>query len=279
MKIARTAAEMRRMLAAHRNRGRIALVPTMGCLHAGHLALIRRARALADTVVVSIYVNPLQFGPNEDFAAYPRNFAGDAEACREAGVDFLFHPERLHGGRAPEVRVTVGQPADGLCGAFRPGHFDGVATVVAALFNIVQPQTAVFGEKDWQQLVVIRRMVADLHMPVAIVAHPTVREADGLAMSSRNRYLVGRQRRQAAAVPRALKAMQRAYAAGERDAAALVDVGRNVLAEAGLAPQYLEIRHGETLRPMARADAAARAFVAAYVGRARLIDNMPLETP
>lgn len=277
MRIAATAADMRRMLVLHRGKHRIALVPTMGCLHAGHLALVRRARELADIVIVSIYVNPLQFGPDEDFAAYPRNFTADAEVCQAAGVDFIFHPEHLHGG-APQVRLAVGELAEVLCGNSRPGHFNGVATVVATLFNIVQPHVAVFGEKDWQQLAIIRRMVADLHFPLEIVGHPTVREADGLAISSRNGYLSPAQRQQAAAVPQALQAMQEAATGGESETSALIHAGNSVLKAAKIKPEYLDIRHAETLQPLVRlSDGPARAFVAARIGKAKLIDNLALE--
>ena len=190
-------AELRRELEPAPRGRRVALVPTMGCLHAGHMSLIRLAKELADLVVVSIYVNPLQFGPGEDLATYPRPFEADAGQCREAGVDLLFHPQDLYPHGEPEVSLRVRGLSDVLCGASRPGHFDGVATVVNILFNIVCPDVAVFGEKDWQQLAIIRRMAQDLAMPVSIIGAPILREADGLAMSSRNRYLRGDERRQA----------------------------------------------------------------------------------
>jgi len=258
--------------------GRRALVPTMGCLHDGHMRLIEAARTMADQVVVSIYVNPLQFGPNEDFARYPRTFEDDCARCEAAGVDVLFHPVSLYDADGPRISLAVDAMADVLCGASRPGHFAGVLTVVNILFNLVQPTHAIFGEKDWQQLTLIRRMVRDLHMPQTIVGIPTVREADGLAMSSRNRYLDTAARARAAALPAALKRMSQAAADGERDAARLRALGLEVLQAQDITPEYLDIRHADTLAPLSRLapDIPARAFVAARVGQARLIDNMPL---
>lgn len=285
MRVAESTAELRAMLDGFRlesgvgRRKSVALVPTMGCLHAGHARLIREARTLANTVVVSIYVNPLQFGPNEDFARYPRCFEADLAICAEQGADIVFHPASLYPEAGPKVSLTVRDLSDVLCGAVRPGHFDGVATVVSILFNAVQPNVAVFGEKDWQQLTIIRRMARDLHMPVDIVGVETVREDDGLAMSSRNRYLDEGQRRQAMALSRALGVMRKLAGAGERDASDLVEAGRQLLQQAGIEPEYLEIRDAELLNPVDTLDdRAARAFVAASVGSARLIDNMPLET-
>jgi pantoate--beta-alanine ligase len=276
MKTIESADELRQELQAHRNGKRVALVPTMGCLHAGHLSLIELARELADTVVVSIYVNPLQFGPSEDFAAYPRTFAADAEVCIKAGADVLFHPQSLYPEGGPKVTLHVTELGSVLCGATRPGHFDGVATVVAILLNIVQPEVAVFGDKDWQQLAIIRRMVSDLAMPVAIIGTPTVREADGLAMSSRNRYLGPEERKLAAGLFRALDTMRQASADGENSTKTLLDIGHASLKEDDIAPEYLEIRDAETLREPAPGR-PARAFIAARIGSARLIDNMPLD--
>jgi len=281
MKTVVTTSELRSLLAVSRAKNRIALVPTMGCLHDGHVALMRRARDSADIVVVSIYVNPLQFGPNEDFDAYPRNFADDCAICEAAGVDVIFHPQTLYPGGEAQVSLTVGGSqandlANSLCGAQRPGHFDGVAMAVAVLFNIVQPDVAIFGEKDWQQLAMIRRMTDDLQFPVEIIGVETVREADGLAMSSRNRYLSDAERKQALILSQALKAMQKA-AEGESDAQVLVALGRNMLAEAGLQPQYLEIRDADDLTPLSCIEKrAARAFIACQIGPARLIDNMSI---
>jgi len=273
--------ELRRKLAAFRGKDRLALIPTMGCLHEGHAALMHRAKDFADIVLVSIYVNPLQFGPNEDFAAYPRTFEQDCAVCEREGVDIVFHPHNLYPGGEPQVSLTVGGSqandlANSLCGAQRPGHFDGVAMAVAVLFNIVQPDVALFGEKDWQQLAMIRRMTDDLQFPVEIIGVETVREADGLAMSSRNRYLSDVERKQALILNQALKAMQKA-AKEESDAETLVALGRNMLAEAGLQPQYLEIRDADDLTPLSYIEnRAARAFIACQIGPARLIDNMSI---
>ncbi len=266
---------LRQQLAASRHE-RIALVPTMGCLHEGHLSLIRKAKRLADVVVVSIYVNPLQFGPNEDLERYPRPFEADVALCRAEGVDVLFHPENLYAAGLPAVTLQVKELSDCLCGRSRPGHFDGVATVVSILFHIVQPDLAVFGEKDWQQLSIIRRMVSDLHMPVEIVPAPIIREADGLAMSSRNRYLSTTERRQASGLYAALRAIRRAFEAGTDDSVALVQEGASVLRQYGLVAEYLEIRHAHSLQRPDRVTADCRAFVAVRTGSARLIDNLAL---
>ncbi len=252
---------------------RIALVPTMGCLHAGHLSLIHAARRLADVVVVSIYVNPLQFAPGEDLERYPRTLDQDLACCQSAGVDCVFHPETLYPAQGPMVTLRVGELAECLCGLHRPGHFDGVATVVNVLCNIVQPDLALFGEKDWQQLQIVRRMVADLRLPVEIVSVPIVREADGLAMSSRNRYLTDSQRARAVALYRAIERMRAACREGERDARRLRSIGLDVLQQAGLRVEYLEIREAHTLRSLDRVDEHARVFIAAHLGVTRLIDN------
>lgn len=286
MKFVTSVAALRGFLGAKRaGKGKaIALVPTMGCLHAGHATLIREARKLADLVIVSIYVNPLQFGPDEDFARYPRSFEADAAVCAESGADIIFYPDNLYPEGGPMVSLSVRDLSEDLCGASRPGHFDGVATVVAILFNTVQPDIAVFGEKDWQQLTVIRRMVADLHMPVEIVGVPTVREPTGLALSSRNRYLNDTQLQQGLNLPAALNAMQSMAAAGERDVAKLLAAAKTLLHKADIEPEYLEIRDAASLDMLEHLNGnPARAFVAARIGPARLIDNMPLaimtETP
>jgi len=278
MRIATSNSEIRRQLTGHRGNRSIALVPTMGCLHAGHARLIRRAKALADTVVVSIYVNPLQFGANEDLDRYPRTFEADARLCQQEGVDFIFHPTTLYPKNGPKVTLAAGVQAACLCGASRPGHFDGVLTVVNILFNIVQPEMAIFGEKDWQQLALIRQMVADLQIPLEIVGSETVREADGLAMSSRNRYLSEADRTKAVKLSQALTAMQRLAAKGEADAARLKAAGSEILTGAGIEPEYLEIRNARSLKSKWTLNQrqSIRAFVAAKVGNARLIDNMPL---
>ena len=278
MIVVETASDLRRALAPSRGKDRIALVPTMGCLHEGHASLIRKARGLADIVVVSIYVNPLQFGPGEDFDRYPRTFAADSAICEAEGADIIFHPASLYPDGGPKVTLTVQDLGDALCGAHRPGHFDGVVTVVNILFNIVQPDIAVFGEKDWQQLTIIRRMVADLQLPVEVIGAETVREPEGLAMSSRNRYLSDDERRQAQALSRTLRGMHTRVAAGIHDADELLAKAHAELTGAGIAPEYLEIRDAHDLQPLQilKQATAARAFVAARVGNARLIDNMSL---
>lgn len=279
MKIVTTPNHLRQTLGEQREQ-RIALVPTMGCLHEGHLSLIRQARSVADIVVVSIYVNPLQFGPGEDLDRYPRPFERDAALCEREGVDLLFHPPTLYpaDGAAITLTLRAGALADSLCGAARPGHFDGVLTVVNILFNLVQPDLAMFGEKDWQQLTVIRRMVRDLNMAIEIVAAPTVREADGLAMSSRNTYLNAAEREQALTLSRALRRMAARAEGGEDCCDRLIAAGASIFADARLTPEYLEIRHAETLAPLERIDnQPARAFVACRIGATRLIDNCPLK--
>ncbi len=281
MRVAHSPTEMRQNLASLRRQKTIAFVPTMGNLHDGHMKLIAKARELAEVVVASIYVNPLQFGSGEDFDAYPRTFEEDARRCQASGVDFIFHPECLYARGGPKVTLCVDVALAGrLCGRKRPGHFNGVVTVVNLMFNVVQPDFALFGEKDWQQLLIIRRMVQDLHMPVTIVGVPTQREPDGLAMSSRNRYLTDDERIRAAGLSKALQAVRQAYHDGENDASALLEHGRAVLTEFGIEPEYLEICDEQTLEPLSRLsqDKRPRIFVAARIGKARLIDNMSLCT-
>jgi len=276
MIVARTTTEIRSHLKPLRNQT-LAFVPTMGCLHAGHMSLIEKAAKLADIVVVSIYVNPLQFGAGEDLDTYPRTFDKDAALCAEAGVDFLFHPATLYPENGPKITLKATDLCDCLCGASRPGHFDGVITVVNILFNIIQPDFAIFGEKDWQQLAVIRRMVEDLQMPVEIVGSDIIREADGLAMSSRNRYLSNTDRKQALALSQALRAMQQATLAGERHVETLKTVAQSILDAANIRPEYLDVRSANSLITRHTLNKQpARAFIAARVGNARLIDNMPL---
>ncbi len=270
---------VRRQLRQWRDAGeRVALVPTMGNLHEGHLALVEAARAQCPRVVVSIFVNPLQFGPGEDFDRYPRTEEQDARRLEALGVDGLFLPEErvlYPRGRETVTRIHVPGVSEGLCGAARPGHFDGVATVVAKLFNIVGPDVAVFGRKDYQQLCVIRRMVADLDLPVEVVGVPTVREADGLAMSSRNAYLSPEQRRRAPALHRVLVESAERLRAGE-PVASVEAAASAALAEAGLEPEYVAVRRaGDLARP---APGEARVILAAArLGRARLIDNLAVE--
>lgn len=281
METVRHIAELR--AAVHKLRaggGRIALVPTMGALHAGHLRLVEVGLKRADHVVASIFVNPKQFGEGEDFARYPRSKAADREKLAGAGVSLLWAPasdEVYPDGFATEV--SVWGVSEGLCGGSRPGHFDGVATVVAKLFNQIRPDLALFGEKDFQQLAVIRRMARDLDFDIEIVGVPTVREADGLALSSRNAYLSEAERREAVALPRALNAAVEALRGGTEPDEALADV-EAALFQAGFDMiDYVELRDAETLEPVETLDRPARLLAAARIGRTRLIDNVAVEPP
>ena len=275
-----TARAMQQAALALRAQGRrIAFVPTMGNLHEGHLSLVRIARRHADVVVVSLFVNPTQFGPTEDFAAYPRTFEADRALCEQEGVDLLFFPsvaEMYPPGAS--VSLVENSLSDTLCGASRPGHFNGVCTVVATLFNLVLPHVAVFGEKDAQQLRVIRRMVRDLRFPVDIVPGPTLREPDGLARSSRNQYLTPAQRPQAACLRRALDEAERLFAAGERDPQKIAAALRAVVSQAPDARlDYASIVDDETLQPLAGPiSRPALAALAVWIGKPRLIDNTVL---
>lgn len=262
----------------------VALVPTMGDLHRGHLALVDAACARSDRVVASIFVNPLQFGPDEDYGEYPRVLEHDLERLAEHGADLVFVPEvetLYPQGLDHGVRVTVPGLEDILCGADRPGHFSGVATVVAKLFNIVEPDVAVFGEKDYQQLLLIRRLAAGLDFAVEIVGVPTVREADGLALSSRNGYLTDDQRRTAPALHRILQETAARLQAGERDYGRLEHEAATALETAGFEPRYVAIRRAADLSPPAADDPddRLRILAAARLGRARLIDNIPAGVP
>lgn len=262
-----------------REGARIGFVPTMGNLHAGHLRLVEVARERCQRVVASIFVNPLQFGPDEDFARYPRTPEADCAALQAAGTDLVFMPSVATMYPRPlehMTRVAVPELGTMLEGAHRPGHFDGVTTVVARLFNLVQPDAAVFGEKDWQQLAVIRRMVADLGWPIDIAGVPTVREADGLALSSRNGYLSGQQREQAPALARVLNEVAGHLRAGERAFAALERAAVEVLTEDGFAVDYVSIRRSDDLQPPAAADTRLIVLAAARLGTTRLIDNLPV---
>jgi len=256
---------------------RIALVPTMGALHEGHMTLIRAAKAQADHVVASIFVNPKQFGPNEDLDAYPRQEAQDAALLEAEGTAILWAPtvaEMYPAGFATNISVTG--ISDGLCGAARPGHFDGVATVVTKLFNQVRPDVALFGEKDYQQLAVIRRFVADLDQPLEIVGVPTARAADGLALSSRNAYLSAEQRAQAVELSRAMKEGVACLESGAPVAGVLADI-RARLAAAGFGPvDYVELCDAVSLAPVSDLRAEARLLAAARLGQTRLIDNFPV---
>jgi len=248
----------------------------MGALHEGHLSLVDRARERADFVVLSIYVNPLQFGPTEDFAQYPRDLERDVALARSRGVDLVFAPtdDEMYPAGEPAVRVVPRRLADRLCGAFRPGHFEGVLTVVAKLFNLVQPDVAVFGQKDYQQALLIRRMVADLDLPIEIDVAPIVREPDGLALSSRNSYLSPAERKQATSLFRGIARAEAAFRAGERRASRLcMLVEETLTAEPDVQAQYIELVHPETLEPVEEATPGCVLAVAAFVGRTRLIDN------
>ena len=260
---------------------RLALVPTMGALHDGHLKLVRRAHELADIVAVSIFVNPKQFGPGEDLDAYPRQLERDSDLLEAESVDLLWAPgvdAMYPDGFA--TNLSVEGVSAGLCGADRPGHFDGVATVVCKLFNQVAPDIALFGEKDWQQLAVIRRMARDLDLfappPTAIVGVPIVREADGLAMSSRNAYLSAQQRKAAAALPRAMRAAIARLEAGDAPGETLAALKQAILAAGFESIDYAELRDGDSIALLEAPNGNARLFVAARIGGTRLIDNMPV---
>jgi pantoate--beta-alanine ligase len=276
MRTVRTVSDLRAALAGPRREGRsIGLVPTMGALHDGHLSLIRRARAESDRVVVSLFVNPTQFAPTEDLGSYPRDEARDASLAAEAGADLLFAPpvEEVY---PPGFATTVGVSgvSEPLEGARRgAGHFDGVATVVTKLFNMAQPDVAYFGQKDAQQVAVIRRATRDLDMPVRIEVCPTVREPDGLAMSSRNAYLTADERPRAVALRRALDAARAAVEAGEADAAVVAGAARAPMTDLGVEPEYLAVVDPDTFEPVPRVDRDVLVAIAARVGRARLIDN------
>jgi pantoate--beta-alanine ligase len=272
--------KLRAQLAEWRAAGlRIGLVPTMGNLHDGHIALVEAALGGADRVVTTVFVNPLQFGAGEDLDAYPRTLTQDAARLAAAGNHLLFAPSEstmYPRGRDGHTRVEVPGLSAELCGASRPGHFQGVTTVVAKLFNLVQPDVAVFGKKDYQQLLLIRRMVADLDMPIEITGLPTVREADGLAMSSRNGYLTAVERAQAPVLYRSLQRLAAAVAAGAEPAAAEQDAVR-ALREAGFEPDYVSVRRRADLAPPGRDDRGLVVLAAARLGRARLIDNLEFD--
>lgn len=260
---------------------RVAFVPTMGALHEGHLALVRRGRELADEVWASVFVNPTQFGPGEDFERYPRNLERDVELLSREGAALVFAPSvKEMYPHPPEVRISLPTLSQHLCGAHRPGHFSGVALVVAKLFNIVQPEVALFGAKDFQQAVIIQRLVEDLNFPVRIEVIPTVREADGLAMSSRNAYLQEGERRQAQALWQALQAGREAVLGGERSGRELEKVMLNALRRhQGVYPQYVAAVDPHTLEPVDRVADRVLLAIAALVGTTRLIDNLVVEVP
>ena len=276
MKFVRTVPETRAAVRAARNQHqRIGLVPTMGALHDGHISLVRAAKSRSDFVAVSLFVNPTQFGPSEDFTRYPRTLEADRQKLESEGVDLLFAPptEEMY---PPGARtfVNVDEISERLDGRSRPGHFRGVATVVAKLFHIFDPDVAVFGQKDAAQVATIRRMVRDLIFPVEIVVAPIVRESDGLALSSRNTYLSAEERKQARVLSRALGEIEANYKAGERSAAKLIEAAQKLFAsEPGVRVDYIEIADPETLEHMSLARSGTLVAVAAFVGTTRLIDN------
>ncbi|MFZ5646146.1 MAG: pantoate--beta-alanine ligase [Bacillota bacterium] len=279
MLICETIAEIREFVAKEKVAGKtVGFVPTMGYLHDGHLSLVRRAQAQCGSVVVSIFVNPMQFGPKEDFSVYPRDFENDSRMLRECGVDALFYPsgeEMYPAGYCSAVEVTG--LTDCLCGKSRPGHFRGVATVVTKLFNIVQPHRAYFGQKDAQQVLVIRRMVQDLNMPLEVITVPTSREADGLAMSSRNVYLTPDQREKATVLIRSLRAAAGAVSSGERNTNKLVEMVREMInGVEGAEIDYVEIRSLPDLKEQEVVDAPSLMALAVKFGKTRLIDNIVL---
>jgi len=276
MKIITSITDMQQTALSLRREGRrIAFVPTMGYLHEGHASLLREGRKRGDVLVLSIFVNPIQFGPNEDLDSYPHNLEGDCAIARACGVDIVFTPTAA--GMYPpsfQTAIRVKELALPLCGSSRPGHFDGVATVVSKLFNIVQPDLALFGKKDFQQLAIIRRMTLDLSLPVEIVGMPIVRETDGLAMSSRNAYLSADQRRSALCLSRAIRLVRERYAAGERHAARLIEAARDLIqAEPAAAIDYLELRDSATLETAAEVSDTTLLALAVRIGTTRLIDN------
>jgi pantoate--beta-alanine ligase len=279
MRICDTIEDMRAACRAARRGGkRLGFVPTMGALHEGHLSLVRAARASCDAVAASIFVNPMQFGPNEDLAKYPRSFERDRELLEKEGVELLFAPsvEEMYPAGAV-TWVTVEGLSSKLDGRSRPGHFRGVTTVVAKLFHIVEPDAAFFGQKDAAQVAIVRRMVRDLNLPVEIVACPIVREPDGLAMSSRNAYLDPQQRKQALVLHRGLLQVKKSWEEGEREAGKLLTVGRDELAaEKSVRLDYLEIVDPDSLVPVENTAGGALVAVAAFVGLTRLIDNLVL---
>ena len=274
-------AAVRHHVRAWRRQGlRVAFVPTMGNLHAGHVSLIEAARQHGDRFVASIFVNPMQFGPNEDFAHYPRTPAQDERMLAQAGCDLMFTPdvsEIYPQGASRATRVEVAQLSRILEGEFRPGHFEGVTTIVAALFHIVAPDVAVFGEKDFQQLTIIRRMVSDLCMAVQIIGAPTVRDADGLAMSSRNQYLTAAERKIAPVIQQTLAAAAQRLRKGDKDFASLEGTGVRALEGAGLRPDYFSVRRSLDLAAPQAGDSELVVLTAARLGKARLIDNVQVK--
>lgn len=283
MKLIHDVLEMQQTVLGLKRQGkRIAFVPTMGFLHEGHASLMREGRRRGDILVLSIFVNPTQFGPNEDLDNYPRNLEGDCALAEACGVDYLFAPTA--GGMYPggfQTTVSLGPLTEPLCGASRPGHFNGVAVVVTKLFGIIQPDVALFGKKDFQQLAIIRQMTLDLNLPVEIVGMPIVREQDGLAMSSRNSYLLPEQRQQALCLYQAIQRVRELFAAGETSAECLLSAARQQIETVpGAVIDYLELRDGITLGSVTQAAPGTLLALAVKIGTTRLIDNTVLgETP
>ncbi len=280
MKKITTVSALRLLVADWKQAGkRIAFVPTMGNLHQGHLSLVSKATELADKVIVSIFVNPLQFDDKADLSAYPRTVEVDIEQLTSVECDAVFLPtaEIMYPeGMDRQTVITVPGMDDKLCGQARPGHFDGVATVVVKLFNMVQPDVAVFGEKDYQQLLLIKKMVADLNLPLKIIGLPTYREESGLAMSSRNQYLTSKQRKQAASIYRILNDIKTELLNGGADFVKLEQQAKDELTQLGFEPDYVEIRRARNLEPAKQSDKELRILLAARLGKARLIDNIPV---
>ena len=279
MKLIEKIADLREEIKRFKREGKIiGFVPTMGYFHEGHLSLMEIARKRSDVLVVSIFVNPIQFGPNEDYNRYPRDLKRDLKLAEERGVDIVFHPDNREMYQENfQTYVNVEKLIKGMCGKYRPGHFRGVTTVVAKLFNIVQPDIAVFGQKDVQQAIVIKRMVGDLNFPVEIVVGPVIREHDGLAMSSRNTYLNDEERKQAPMIYKALKVAREKVKMGNRDAAKLKEIIESTIATAPLARiEYVEIVDDENLEPVSEVKPGTLAAVAVCFGKTRLIDNIYL---
>jgi pantoate--beta-alanine ligase len=270
-----TAHDFRRACQEARVDGELALVPTMGFLHAGHQSLIKAAAQRAPTVAVTIFVNPAQFGPGEDLTSYPRDMQGDLRKCEEAGGTFIFAPESPAEMYPPGFQTWIqpGPLAEPLCGAARRGHFRGVCTIVAKLFALSRADAAFFGEKDYQQLLVLKRMVKDLNVATEVLGRPIVREPDGLALSSRNAYLSREERMRATALWKALQAARRKFAEGEKDPARIEQLAREIIEADGLRVEYAEVRDSVDLERPGQADPSCRLFLAAFVGKTRLIDN------
>jgi pantoate--beta-alanine ligase len=280
MKVAKTIESVRKLVKAARSKGKIiGFVPTMGALHIGHISLIEKAKQQTDFVVVSIFVNPTQFGPGEDFEKYPRPLKADLEICRKAGVDVVFtpSPQQMYPGENL-TWVNVEKLTEQLCGQFRPGHFSGVTTVCAKLFNIVAPDIAFFGQKDAQQAIVIKRMVTDLNMPLEIVVCPTVRQADGLAVSSRNQYLTRQQKKNAPLIYKSLQKCQKLIADGVADSKTIINQMRKILQQApSIKIEYISILDADTLQELKKITGRVLTAVAVKIGSTRLIDNIVVD--